>query len=205
MGWYDLFSWTYDLQLEGLYRPWRAQLFDLLALQHGERVVDLACGTGQNLDGVAPAVGAEGRVVGVDLSSGMLARARARVVRHGWTHVDLVQADLTTLDAAALPDATPFDVALCTVGLEAIPDPDAVVARAWDLLRPGGRFGLMAVHAEQRTFQTWMVELLAQADLSRRTWEPVEARAVDVVHVVTDAPASTFGGALHLVVGHKPA
>ena len=67
---------------------------DLLDLRAGDTAVDLGCGTGVNLAGLAHAVGPTGRVIGVDISKGMLARARRQAVADDLTCVELVQADL---------------------------------------------------------------------------------------------------------------
>src|SRR5687768_9794401 len=64
-----------------------------LNLRAGDRVMEIGCGTGLNLPHLRDAVGAAGRVYGVDLSSGMLQHARTLVDRSGWRNVSLVQSD----------------------------------------------------------------------------------------------------------------
>ena len=58
---------------------WRDRAADALALEPGDTVVEMGCGTGANFSHLRERVGAEGRVVGVDLTRGMLRRARERV------------------------------------------------------------------------------------------------------------------------------
>lgn len=207
MGWYDLFAYTYDMQLEKLYRPWREQALEMADLPRGGVVLDLACGTGQNFDLLVDAVGPEGRVVGVDLSKGMLGRAEARVRREGWSNVTLVQRDATTLSSSWLEEAmgvAQLDGAVCTMGLSAIPVWSEVLASVRGLVRPGGRITVMDVVAKKRTLQTKMVECLARADLSAEVW-----RGLDGMDAVswTDlgAPANAFGGTLYVATGTQPA
>ena len=88
---YDAAAWAF--------RPLGArrlqeQAVDLLDLHPGDTVVDLGCGTGVNLPALANAVGEHGHVVGVDLSSGMLVRARRRADRHRLSQVTLHRADI---------------------------------------------------------------------------------------------------------------
>lgn len=207
MRWYDLFSHTYDRQLEKLYAPHRARLFEVLAPPPGATCLDLACGTGQNHDLAQAAIGPAGRIVGVDVSAGMLARARERATRSGWQNVDLLEVDARKLDPARLREVGidgGVDVAWCTLGLTAIPDWEAVFAAVFALVKPGGRFGILDVHATRRTFHTKMVEWVAQADLDRRVWEPLERTADDFRKIDLDADPRTFGGDLFVAVGTRP-
>ena len=63
----------------------RARAAQHLALRPGDRVLEIGCGTGRNFPYLREAVGPGGRVYGVDLSAGMLARARALCRRRRWS------------------------------------------------------------------------------------------------------------------------
>ena len=117
---------------------WRARAVDALDLAPGDTVVEMGCGTGANFPYLREAVGPEGRVVGVDLTRGMLRRARERVDREGWTNVDLVQAD-----APRPPIAGPVDAVLATFVVGMFSDPRPAVDGWLDLLAPGGRIALL--------------------------------------------------------------
>jgi SAM-dependent methyltransferase len=71
-----------------------------LQLAPGGTVLDIGCGTGLNFVDLEQRVGPAGRVVGIDLSSDMLARAQLRIDRHGWTNVTLIQA---AVEDASIP------------------------------------------------------------------------------------------------------
>lgn len=105
------------------------------ALVPGERVLDVACGTGLMAVEAATAVGAHGTVVGIDLSGRMVDAARQRAVECGVTNATFARMDAERLD---LPDAS-FDVALCTLGLMYVPDPARALSEMHRVLRPGGR------------------------------------------------------------------
>lgn len=205
--WYDVFSRFYDRSLEDLYRPYRQTFADHLDLPPGSRVLLPACGTGQDLPFLAAAVGPTGQLVGLDRSAGMLARAQERVAALAPTAVHLVQADLTTLSADRLPaDAPPaFDGLVFSLALSVLPDPAAAFDRCWQLLRPGGRVLIFDVHARTRNPQTYLVEWMAQADLSRRPWELLEGRAERVEREKLPGSAWVLGGEAWVVTGEKRA
>jgi SAM-dependent methyltransferase len=133
-------------QAAAAYEPlWRAQLaaaqrklLDCAALAPGEHVLDVACGTGLVTLAAAQAVGAQGSVLGVDLSGRMVDEAASRAVARG-----LAQASFARMDgeSLALPDAS-FDVALCALGLMYMPDPAQALREMRRVLRPGGRVAL---------------------------------------------------------------
>ena len=107
-----------------------------LRLQPGDRVLDLACGTGLNFPHLRQLVGERGRVAGVDLSPRMLDVARRLIARRGWENVEVRQAD-----AAHLPFADEtFDKALCSFALNIVPDYMRAIREVRRVLVPTGRF-----------------------------------------------------------------
>lgn len=204
MGWYDLFSLSYDRQLEHLYAPHRQTLAERWSALRGATVLDLACGTGQSIPLLAEAVGEEGRIVGLDRSRGMLAKARRRVERAGWENVALIQGDAEALDGDLLEqacDRREVDAVLCSLALTAIDAWRSVFEASFALLGLGGRYAILDVYAQRRTFQTRAVELLARANLSRRVWEPLAERASRFERIELEADAKVFGGQLYLALG----
>jgi SAM-dependent methyltransferase len=116
------------------------------APQPGERVLDIACGTGIVTRLAAERVGADGAVAGVDINPGML--GVARLTARPELHIDWYEAG-----AEALPfeDAT-FDVALCQMGLQFFPDELAALRQACRVLVPGARLVLNVPGPTPRIF-----------------------------------------------------
>ncbi len=84
--------------------PQRAQRLgavQALGLRAGDSVVDMACGTGLNFQLIEEAIGPGGRIVGVDLTDAMLARAQDRIATNGWSNISLVQSDAVAFDFPA--------------------------------------------------------------------------------------------------------
>jgi ubiquinone/menaquinone biosynthesis C-methylase UbiE len=111
------------------------RVVDLAAPREGERVLDLACGTGIVARTVAPIVGATGSVVGVDVLPPMLAVARSLPAPDG-ASVEWREGDATALD---LPDSS-FDLVICQQGLQFFPDRAATASEVLRVLASGGRF-----------------------------------------------------------------
>lgn len=121
--------------------PIRREMIDLLELEPGDAVVEVGCGPGVNFELLREAVGSEGRVLGIDYSPEMLARARERIDEHGWENVEVRREDATRADL----DPESFDAAVAAQALSAMPDVRAVVDLVHDALRPGGRLGVYGV------------------------------------------------------------
>lgn len=119
-----------DKMFEGL----TAAAFKVLALQPGERVLDIGCGAGDTTLAAARQVGASGHVVGADISKPLLQLAadRAKASR---LDIEFVEADA---GSAALPGA-PFDAAFSRFGVMFFEEPVSAFAHIRACLRPGGR------------------------------------------------------------------
>jgi ubiquinone/menaquinone biosynthesis C-methylase UbiE len=126
------FPEMYEQELVGpLFRPWVEPMLEEVHLAAGERVLDVACGTGIVARLAKERVGDAGRVVGVDLSPAMLAVARRVAPGIEWREGD----------AGALPiqGDERFDVVLCQQGLQFFPDRLAALQQARRALAPRGR------------------------------------------------------------------
>ena len=131
---YDPAMWLY--RLAGMrIETYRRRAVEGLRLEPGDTVVDLGCGTGLNFRHLRSAVGAGGRIVGVDISPGMLEKARQRAAHEGWQNVVLVEADISEY---RFPAAT--NGVLATLALATVADYVAIIQRATETLPVGTRF-----------------------------------------------------------------
>ena len=166
MQYYDLFSWVYEYGTEKLHGRHRLEAVELLHLQPGTTVLDVATGTGANLPLLIERIGSSGRICAIDYSPGMLARARSKVENAGWDNVDLIEADARTLDSA-LVGLQQVDAAICVLGLSVVPDWPDVFQRMLELVRPGGRVVVMDLYLDGKRSSgvaNAYYQLLAKAD-----------------------------------------
>jgi phosphatidylethanolamine/phosphatidyl-N-methylethanolamine N-methyltransferase len=106
-----------------------------LNVQSGERVLEVGVGTGLCL----PLYPASCRITGIDLSDGMLARARELVSSRGLSHVTLLRMDAGALE---FPDGS-FDTVVAAYVVTAVPDHRKVMSEIIRVCRPGGRIMLL--------------------------------------------------------------
>jgi SAM-dependent methyltransferase len=153
--------------------------FDHLSLGAGHRVLDIGCGRGAALPCLRDAVGARGRVLGIDHSPLMLDRAKECIELHGWDNVELRCVDFTR--AHVVPDS--FDAAIALFSLSAMPDVPAALDVAATALRPGGRLFVADLRLEPGGWATPLIWLAA--NLYRRR---AGSSGIDVL----DAARTTF-------------
>jgi demethylmenaquinone methyltransferase/2-methoxy-6-polyprenyl-1,4-benzoquinol methylase len=117
---------------------YKRQTITALDLKQGDTVVDIGCGTGLNFLMLQEKIGPSGRIIGVDLTSGMLAEAARRVDENGWGNVMLVQSD-----AAEYEFPRGIDAVLSTFALTFVPGFERVIENAFAALRAGSQFALL--------------------------------------------------------------
>lgn len=133
-GW-DKAAGSYEHYWQTQLAPAQQKLLAMASLRPGERVIDIACGTGLVTFPAAEQVGPTGRVLATDLSDAMVGRVRDEAADRGFEQVTTARMDAEALD---VPDAS-FDVALCALGLMYVPDPVRACAEMRRVLAPGGR------------------------------------------------------------------
>ena len=128
---YDLMN---DLMSMGLHRAWKAYTVAVANLREGDRVLDIAGGTGDLAKAFSSKVGSRGRVVLTDINEAMLRQGRDRLIDAGLIVPTVI------CDAEALPFATgSFDVVSVAFGLRNMTHKDRALAEMNRVLRPGGR------------------------------------------------------------------
>ena len=179
----------------------RKRAVDRLNLRRGDRVLEVGCGTGMNFSFLRDAVGPEGSIFGVDLSEGMLRKARKLCHRQQWANFVLIEADAADYVSQEL-----FDGALFSFSYNTMPNHRSVLLQVWNQLRPGGR--LVVVDAKLPKgflgrlilpFAMWMMKHTLLGNPLIRAWQ-YHAALVDDFHM-----EEFRFGSYYICSGSKPA
>ena len=108
---------------------------DFMEVKPGETVLDLGCGTGLDLFLAAKKVGSNGRVIGIDMTPAMIARAQANIAAAGATNIEVRQGEMEHLPVD--DGSVDWVMSNCVINLS--PDKGRVFAEIFRVLRPGGR------------------------------------------------------------------
>lgn len=148
VGVFDRAADTYDDVGVPWFQPIAQGLVDELAVQPGDRVLDVGCGRGAALVPLARATGRSGSVLGIDLSPRMIELTAVDVQ-------PMPQVRLRVADAGA-PGLTPgsFDVIASCLVLFFLPDPAAAVQTWAELLAPAGRMGVTTFGRQDERWRT---------------------------------------------------
>ncbi len=128
---YSNYAGVYDQIFGRIFHESRESTVRRLPVAQGERILEVGVGTGLSL----PLYPRHCRLVGIDLSDGMLEKARERVRMHGLEHVELSRMDAGQME---FPDDS-FDTVMAAYVVTAVPDYRKVVTEMIRVCRPGGR------------------------------------------------------------------
>jgi ubiquinone/menaquinone biosynthesis C-methylase UbiE len=121
--------------------PWAIDLVDRVGVEPGDRLLDVACGTGAVARVAAARVGGDGRVVGVDVNRGMLRVAHASRPELEWREGSVLELPFGDSE---------FDVVMCQLGVQFFPDRRTALQEMRRVLALGGRFGASVYSAIER-------------------------------------------------------
>lgn len=158
-------------------KPLAVDLVELAALEPGQRVLDVACGTGIVARLAREKIGADGTLAGLDLNPGMLEVAQEVVPGKG------IEWHQASAESMPLPDAS-FDVVLSQMGLQFVPDKAAAASEMARVLAPGGRLALNVVGPRPDVMGVLADALAAHVS-------PESSKFVDVVFSLHDTDQLT--------------
>jgi phosphatidylethanolamine/phosphatidyl-N-methylethanolamine N-methyltransferase len=202
---YDIHSAFYDATFGRLVKRRIARAISHMDIRDTDVVLDLGIGTGVSLDYYPD----RGRIIGVDLSAGMLRQARKKIAERGLKHASVFQADALHLPFA---DST-FDHVFISHVISVVSDPYMLVREAQRVAKPGARIVIVNHFQSTNRFialvEKWLCPLctklgwrsdLALQDLIRRTGVEIDYRykleSIDLWETVVISNTKSAVGAL---------
>ncbi|MDM9380013.1 methyltransferase domain-containing protein [Chlorogloeopsis sp. ULAP01] len=116
------------------YTPVAKKLLSLVKLRKDQKILDVATGTGIVALDAATRVGSSGKVIGMDISTGMLKNAKQKLVKSGLQNVEFIEADADNLNFLDKD----FDVVLCSLAICYLTNISNVLHQWYNLLKPNG-------------------------------------------------------------------
>lgn len=199
---YDRLSRWYDLIAGGSEDKFRRMGLNLLNVRAGETILEIGCGTGSSLVALADAVGPDGKILGMDISNGMLAQATRKIKRTSATNIYMLAAD--GLHPPLTPNSLDAIFMTFTLELFASAEIPQVLAACKELLKDCGRIGLVSMaQSEKKSLMTRLY------DWAHVRWENyVDCRPIPTVKLLqesgfiieTSQQSSMWGLAVNIVL-----
>jgi ubiquinone/menaquinone biosynthesis C-methylase UbiE len=174
MKWYDKIAKFYDFFTAWIYKKSRMKLIENLRIKKGDRVLVIACGTGQNFKLIQEKIGNSGEIIALDYSKGMLKVAQKRINKNNWKNIKLINTDARNLSSNYLvnkainPD---FDILIGELAFSVIPEWKDVMRVSASLLKENAKIGLLDWYRRNNDWLTKIVDYLAKAETNRNTIE----------------------------------
>jgi phosphatidylethanolamine/phosphatidyl-N-methylethanolamine N-methyltransferase len=193
---YEMGSWIVFLGRE---HEIRRKAVDKLGIREGDRVLDLACGSGLDFELLEDGVGPGGKIIALDRSGGMLEAARVRAARCGWGNIAFFRGDAR----AMMHPPGSLDGAFCSLGLSAMSDPRGAVENVRDALKPGRRFAVLDAKPFEGPARL-LNPVIHPVFRLTTNWDPGKDIPAALLEVFGDVRVSTFnGGSLFIAVATK--
>jgi O-methyltransferase / aklanonic acid methyltransferase len=149
---------TYNRIGPNIFTQFGDRLVERMPFTHGAHVLDVATGNGAVLLPAGRSVGAEGHVIGIDLSGEILQEARSAVHKAGLTNVELRKMDAEHLE---FPDQA-FDVVTCAFSIFLFPNIEAALREIYRVCKPGGYVGISIFDKTPPPFNPGLPMLIQQ-------------------------------------------
>lgn len=182
-------------------KTYRSLAVQKLSLKRGDRLIELGCGTGMNFPFIIKQIGSEGRLIGVDLTPGMLDFARVRVERAGWKNVELIQSDLAAYE---FPEKVNGVLATGVFGY--IAEYDRVIKAVSGVLVTGGHLVILDGKQPEK-LPSWLFKIVLGLGrpfgftpdyFNVRPWESVET------YFQETSLEQKYGGLIYILSGTAP-
>ena len=184
ISYYDKFSKVYDwFSPKSYYHKARTYAVEQLNLKSGHTVLNLPCGTGQNFEYFQKYLNETGLIIGVDLSEGMLEKAKQKVTDNHWNNIKIIKEDATQINkewvATHINSSIKIDAILCDLGLSGFPDWERVIDNMLDLLKPDGRLVIMDWYIPKSTLRGAFIKWIGKGEVNRPIYQYLKSKVTN--------------------------
>lgn len=180
---YDKLSVIYDYISNWYYKKARDYAIEELELKNGQTVLNLPCGTGVNFKYFNEYLNNSGLIIGIDLSSGMLDKARQKIEKSGWTNIDTELNNATKIDQEWLDGYSngqiTIDAVFCDLGLSGLPEWQNIIDNMISILKPNGRIVILDWYLEKPSLRGDFVKWIGKGEVNRPIWQYLQAKVSD--------------------------
>lgn len=184
INYYDKFSRYYDwLSPKWYYHKARNFGIQQLQLKEGATVLNLPCGTGQNFEYFQKYMNGSGLIIGIDLSEGMLEKAKIKQDEHNWNNIQLIKEDATQITPAWIKEnigeSIQIDAIFCDLGLSGFPEWKKVINNMLSILSPNGRIVIMDWYIPNPTLRGKFIKWIGKGEVDRPIYQYLENQVMN--------------------------
>jgi len=200
---YDRFAKVYDFfSPKWYYHNARKYAIQQMALKEGSTVLNVPCGTGQNFEHFQKYMNNTGLIIGIDLSEGMLEKAKEIKNKNDWNNIQIIKEDATKVNttwlAAHYDKTLKANAIICDLGLSGFPDWKNVIDNLYDLLAPQGRLVIMDWYLPKPTLRGKLIKWIGKGEVDRPIYQYLQSKTNDF-----SADTSFNRGGVFVAIGIK--
>lgn len=176
---YDKLSVIYDYISNWYYKKARNYAIKELQLKNGQTVLNVPCGTGVNFKYFNEYLNNTGLIISIDLSSGMLDKAKQKIEKNGWTNVKIELNNATKIDQNWLDyrdEQIIIDSVFCDLGLSGLPEWRNIIDNMISILKPNGRIVILDWYLEKPSLKGDFVKWIGKGEVDRPIYQYLETK-----------------------------
>lgn len=181
ISYYNTFSKVYDFfSPKWYYHKARKYAIEQLNLSEDNTVLNLPVGTGQNLAYFNKYLNNTGQIIGIDLSTGMLEKAKQKEKKNKWDNTQLLIGDAREVNSDWLNHNVEIngeiDAILCDLGLSGFPDWQDIIDNMINILKPRGTIVIMDWYLPKPTLRGKFIKWIGKGEVNRPLYQYLETK-----------------------------
>lgn len=173
---YDKFASIYDwVSSKPYYSKPREFAIKQLNLAPHQTVLNIPCGTGQNFEYFQKQLQNTGKIIGIDISAGMLKKATQKVNTNNWKNIQIIKSDATKINTNWINEQfktdLQFDSIFCDLGLSGFPDWENIIDNLISILKPNGIIVIMDWYIDKPSVRGRFIKWIGKGEVDRPLYQ----------------------------------